>query len=133
MEILELPNSVLSPTEIERLFRGFPVIGIDEKAFKKLRQIQRARDDSISELWLGHDRVTSAKEQIDKILVKFFEWPNTFFHPQDRTNALFFYPYNDMGDAVGIAKILAHYEKFDDIHNLDGMTYLELLEGLIIK
>lgn len=90
MELLELPEYVLSPSRSDKVLWGIPFIGADKKAFRKLRCIQRQRNAEINNFWQRDDFDCNTKKVIDKILLDFFEWPNTFFHPQDQVNALFF-------------------------------------------
>lgn len=130
MEIFELPGCILFPSRSEKFFWGIPFVGVDKRIFRRLRRFQQKRDRTIETLWPHEEKTLSAKKVVDEILLQHFAWVNTLFHPRDRVNALFFYPYGDLEDAVGYGKILEFNEKFEKIDNLNEMTYLELLEML---
>lgn len=132
MKLLELPHSVILPNQCGKMFWGIPIVGIDQRAFKMLRKIQKERTQHISSAWNVGENVLLAKTDMDSILIKYFKWPCDLFHPADKCNALFFYPFGDLMDAEGYGEIEKRFIKFTDIgESFREKTYIELLELLI--
>ena len=95
-----------------------------------MRRNQKKRSH-VAALWNVEGDVLAAKIIMDRILVDFFRWPCDIFFPEDKCNALFFYPFGDLLDVEGYVTMEKYFASFERVMKFDGgLTYLEFLETI---
>ena len=134
---LRWPIEMLRPTENQRFLMGIPFVGIDKRARRQLVRQLKDRGPECMRLWPDDPKVRRALQIISPVIKFEFDWPNTYFVPDDLCSILFWAEplrgwellHERLGQAtLQLDKTLSDRQRFLD--TLDSLSYGELINRI---
>jgi hypothetical protein len=98
-EPLSLPETLINPTGIHKFLLGVPFVGPGARAYRSLKSRLKERTAECLDAWGADPTTLRVRDRVSAIIQEYFFWPNRFYLPHDRCDALFFDPTIDMWDA----------------------------------
>lgn len=128
-EPLRWPIEWKNLTSTQKFLLGFPIFGFDYRIFRLFKKKISARDENIHKMWPNDTELSDIRDEVAKMLVKIYGWPNTLFHPEDPCSILFWKP-NENLEFVEICLWLGDYyciEIHDIINKIHNMSFYQLI------
>jgi len=129
---LAWPDNWKKTSTVQNFFIGTPFVGLDRRIFRAFKQKLGHRNERIHNLWPEDLEICSIRDEVSTMLAKIFDWPNTWFHPDDPCDILFWSPRGDLEIVEMFLWIKDKYGVSLDhiVNRLDEMSFLQLIEQI---
>lgn len=131
---LAWPDNWKKPSSGQKIFMGTPFVGLDRRIFRAFKQKLENRNESIHNLWPEDLELCSIRDEVSTTLAKIFGWPNTWFHPDDPCDILFWSPRGDLEIVEMFLWLQDKYGVSLDyiVNRLKAMNFRQLIEQIRI-